>query len=602
MTTGPRPTPYPIVLHVNESGKPVRLAEASSIYVTTVSAVSISATNYLGLGGAGRPEGPEKSIQFKSNNAFAGEEGFTYDNDTFTLNVLNINSNNTITADNLRSDSASSTNLSAINIRAITLSATTVCATNYDTLLDALSFQNLDNRYLNSSGDSVTGSIYIQTLSSTNLSATNWLGLPSGLATWNASAIQGIAVTSTQPTLGQSLVYKDGIWQPSSIAGVGGGSPGGDELSIQFRNGSFFSGVGSIKYNSSISGIQSVGLSSTTIRSNTLIGTTVCATVVSATTYQNLGEDTAQWNASKIYGTPFNKGELITGDFISYEGGSWTNVTKGEAAALVSPQLHTETWNASAIKGASIVNVDTNVTGTTIGAFIYSRTNNQYYTLPFSSVVIAGSRDVGTLPSINPQGQIVASYLGSATSSLQINPIFATLGINDYPENKDVLVFSSNLYGYGVAGGWTWVQPSTLVPAQGPYAGHIQIKGPDGQFSSIQDFRHTNDGLFLPKSLYLNDSDSYLRTKYLDAIGNINVFGGINASGYINLAGVVSATRYNLFGAETSATFPLVANNQTIVYDSPGQRWKPGYKVFQATATPTAGIGSNGDIYFQYLP
>ena len=667
MTTGPRPTPHPIILHVDDSNNPVRLAEASSIYVTSATIVSatittLSATNYLGLGNLGGPGGSDGQIQFNLNNGFAGEEGFTYNNDTYTLNVININSTNTTTASNLRSTTTSSTNLSAVNIRANTISATTVCATNYDALLDALSFQNLDNRYLNSSGDSVTGSIYIQNLSSTNLSATNWLGIPSSVAVWNASAIRGVTVTSTQPTLGQALVYNGNVWTPSSVDAVGGGSPGGDELSIQFRNGSFFSGVDSIKYNSSLSGVQSVvlsstNLSSTNIRSTSLISNIVCATLVSATTYQNLQEDTAKWNASKIYGTPFNKGELVVGDFITYDGATaWTNTTKENAAGLVSPQLHTETWNASGLRGYTVTStapttnnvlvyngsvwtpssaialasvsstslsatsarvvglsattisatnwqglpsavatwnasaiqgskvLGTNTPAGQLGFLSYNPGLNEYQAISISSL---GNNGLGTI------GYGAASYLASANSNyFAINEGWQLL--NDYPENKDVLVFSSNMYGLG-SSRWTWQQASSLVPAAGGYAGLVQFRGPNGQFSSDAGiyFDPTTKILSIPNGIYSPIGSLFG--------GYITVSGGGNISGTLQVQ-TVSATTYKLFGADTSAASPTLSNNQTIIYDTTGTKWKPGYTVYQATGTPTAGLGSNGDIYFQYLP
>ena len=59
MTTGPRPTPHPIILHIDDNGNPVRLAEASAIYVTSAVIGTISATNYEGLnvGQVGVPGG-----------------------------------------------------------------------------------------------------------------------------------------------------------------------------------------------------------------------------------------------------------------------------------------------------------------------------------------------------------------------------------------------------------------------------------------------------------------------------------------------------------------------------------------------------------------
>jgi hypothetical protein len=62
----------------------------------------------------------------------------------------------------------------------------------------------------------------------------------------------------------------------------------------------------------------------------------------------------------------------------------------------------------------------------------------------------------------------------------------------------------------------------------------------------------------------------------------------------------LSATTYNLFGKDTSAASPTLAHNQTITYDVTGQKWKPGYTIFQATGSPSNLIGSNGDVFFQY--
>jgi hypothetical protein len=487
MTTGPRPTPHPIILHIDDNGNPVRLAEASAIYVASAVIGTLSAINYQGLGINGGADGNEGSVQFKSNNGFAGEEGFIYNDDTFTLNVINVNITNTLSSVNLRSSVVSSTNSSAVNLYATTISATTVCATNYNAALEALSFQNLDNRYLNASGDSVTGSFYLQNVSAVNLSATNYLNIPSTSAIWNASAIQGIPVTSTPPSLGESLVFKDGYWQPSAVGGGVGGTPGDPALSIQFKNGSFFSGVESIKYNSSINGIQSVGLSSTNLSSTNLSSTTlrsvvVCATTISATTYQNLQEDTAKWNASKIYGTPFDKGDLLLDDFITYNGvTAWKNTTKADVANLLYPLIQPQipsglaTWNASAIRGVTVTS---------------------------------------TAPTIN-----------------------------------NVLIYNGSV--------WTPSSSISLANITAVNLGGTDIVGSRANITNV-------------------------------------------------CATTVSATTYrNLPTSSLSGLADVSANTvsggQALVYSSSVSKWVPGYRIFQSSSTPTNTIGSNGDIYFEYV-
>ena len=59
MPAGPRPTPYPVVVQFTDPTNPitpVKLLESSSIFVQSLSAVTISATNYLGLTGLGGGE------------------------------------------------------------------------------------------------------------------------------------------------------------------------------------------------------------------------------------------------------------------------------------------------------------------------------------------------------------------------------------------------------------------------------------------------------------------------------------------------------------------------------------------------------------------
>ena len=306
MTTGPRPTPHPIILHVDDNGNPVRLAEASAIYVTSAVIGTLSAINYQGLTveGAGLPGGSDGQIQYrKSSTQFGGDSGLTYDESNARLGAVeivvgNLSAttdavfNNLVTAEEILAVSVSAGSSRINNLSSTTISAVTVCATNYNAALEALSFQNLDNRYLNSSGDSVTGSFYLENLSSVTISATSYQNLPSALATWNASAIRGIPVTSTAPLQYQSLVYFGGVWQPSSVAGgPGGGTPGGTGFSIQFNNG-VFSGVDSVKYNQTFNGIESTQLSSTNLssvnlRSTNLSSTSLSSIQISATAYFN---------------------------------------------------------------------------------------------------------------------------------------------------------------------------------------------------------------------------------------------------------------------------------------------------------------------------
>jgi hypothetical protein len=56
-------------------------------------------------------------------------------------------------------------------------------------------------------------------VSSTTVSATTYLNLPSGVATWNANKLQSIHVSSTTPNLDDVLSYNGAGWVPQSVVG-----------------------------------------------------------------------------------------------------------------------------------------------------------------------------------------------------------------------------------------------------------------------------------------------------------------------------------------------------------------------------------------------
>ena len=59
MTIGPRDKPYPIILHVDSNtGNPSKLSESNAIYVSSVSAITLSATTVCATNWVGIPGGP----------------------------------------------------------------------------------------------------------------------------------------------------------------------------------------------------------------------------------------------------------------------------------------------------------------------------------------------------------------------------------------------------------------------------------------------------------------------------------------------------------------------------------------------------------------
>ena len=67
-------------------------------------------------------------------------------------------------------------------------------------------------------GASFTQPTTVTTLSATTVSSTNYLNLPSGVATWNANKINGYSITSSTPAIGSLLIYQfpdfgNAVWQ-----------------------------------------------------------------------------------------------------------------------------------------------------------------------------------------------------------------------------------------------------------------------------------------------------------------------------------------------------------------------------------------------------
>lgn len=181
MTIGPRDKPSPLILHINSTNNaPAKIAEASAIYVTTLSAVNISATNYLGLTGAGTPAGPDVGlVQYYANSTnFGSDPTFKFTPETKILSVSNV----------------SSTNSESVVANVGVLTANTIL--NPVILVST----QVSAAYGN-----------ISELSSVIVSATTYKNLPT-------SSLSGLAdVQFTNPLNGQSLVWSSTRWVASSV-------------------------------------------------------------------------------------------------------------------------------------------------------------------------------------------------------------------------------------------------------------------------------------------------------------------------------------------------------------------------------------------------
>ena len=57
-------------------------------------------------------------------------------------------------------------------------------------------------------------------VSSTTVSATTYLNLPSGVATWNANKLQGVNISTATPATEDALVYNGTAWAPKSVIAI----------------------------------------------------------------------------------------------------------------------------------------------------------------------------------------------------------------------------------------------------------------------------------------------------------------------------------------------------------------------------------------------
>ena len=96
MATGPRSRPNPLIVHVDDSGKPVKFAESNSIYVTNLSSVNINAgtltaNKFVGIS-------PENGVYFRgkvTSNIIDLPDYWTnlVHNDSLTVNLTPIGHN-----------------------------------------------------------------------------------------------------------------------------------------------------------------------------------------------------------------------------------------------------------------------------------------------------------------------------------------------------------------------------------------------------------------------------------------------------------------------------------------------------------------------------
>jgi hypothetical protein len=128
-------------------------------------------------GGGGSPAGSQYDIQVNDGaGAFYGDSSFQYDYDAAKV---------FISTSNLQVDAVAAFNNGVDFTQPITFTSAT--------------------------GTNVR---------SATVSATTYLNLPSGVATWNANKLQGVSISTTTPNTEDTLVYNGTAWAPKSAIAI----------------------------------------------------------------------------------------------------------------------------------------------------------------------------------------------------------------------------------------------------------------------------------------------------------------------------------------------------------------------------------------------
>ena len=216
----------PLIIQVDSDGVPRRLAEASSISVsgltaTTIYVDSISAANYLGA-----PVGSVQYITQLSDTFGTHTTGLIYDNGA---SAMHLNDAISDTAAGLITDTGT-------NGVIIKLPVTT---------------------YIQNVIDGTEGSLVTYSGGAARKidigSAGQVLRVAGGYATWGQDALSALSDVSSSlnPSNGYVLTWSGSKWIASAVPGSVTTSPGGTTTEVQFRNAGSFAGDTSFTYASS---------------------------------------------------------------------------------------------------------------------------------------------------------------------------------------------------------------------------------------------------------------------------------------------------------------------------------------------------------------
>lgn len=460
------------------------------------------------------------------------------------------------------------TNLSSL-VNNLETSTASISSTVSNHLASAVHWDanTLDTRFINASGDSVTGSFTFGNVTGTTVCATTYLNLPSALATWNANALQGRSVNNVAPGIGELLAWdnSNSRWTPSAVP-TGGitNNPGGINGNIQFKNGTAFSGVNDLNYDSTFNSLYARGLSSLS----------VTATNISATTYSNLPSVTALNGTGVFEVTSYSRSNYV----LTSTNLALSNAVTGHLASAVH-------WDASTLDARFINASGDSVTGSfffsSLSATNFSATT--YLNLPnVTSLNGTGIFEVTSYSRNN--------YVVTATNLALSNAVTGHLASAVHWDLATLNSTYINASGDSVTGSFTFGSVTATNFSATTYFNLPSVTSLAGTgVFSLTSHNHSVTGLndvFVTATPANGQSLVWSSTKWIAS----SIAGGVGGGSF-------NATAIQ--GVPVCATAPT-NTNQAFVYDSTQSKWKPGYTVYQSTAIPNNANGANGDIYFQY--
>lgn len=663
MTNGPRVTPFPIILHVDGRGSPVKLAEASAIYVPSLSAVTFSATtitaeNWVNLPNLG---GVTSVFQLDGTGVFqlTGESpnlsAYVLSSTNLPLSslVFNLQSSASEISSVVNSHLGSSVHWTQgqLDSRYVLTGVNSVLSTTVtDHLGSAVHWtQNqLTATYVLTSTNSNLSSAFNSHIAS----AVHWTqaqldakyvltGVNSSLSTvvtdhigsavhWDTNTLDARFINASGDTSLGAFVLSSvsaatylnlpssiATWNANRLQGnlVHTATPGiGEILAWDNSNSRWtpsavpFGGVtnnpgGSTGDFQFKNGTSFSGTSAVVFNSTT---NTLNAAGISATQYFNLPSVTSLNGTGVFVTTAINSG--LSSSFASHIADTSIHFTSASLTGVFSVTSHTHT--------DFVLTATNSALSSTVANHLASAVHWDANTLDSRFINASGDSSNGPFyfSSLSATTFSATTYLNlPSVTALNGTGVFETTG---FSRQNFVLTSTNNVLSTTVsnhiASAVHWdanTLDSRFINASGDSSnGPFYFSSLSATTFSATTYRN------LPSVTSLDGTGIFSLTSHNHAVTSLTdvLVTSTPSNGQVLTwsstkwiassvvgGGAVNYDATAIRGVPVCATLPS-RPNQLFVYDSTAAQWKAGLSIFQSSATPSGSVGVDGDIYFQY--